>query len=90
MVPRSVQDDVGDREYVIRSQGEKWQFVCPRSADREEQHHDWRVWDGVFSCRTCKQNRHSDPGEESVYEYLVDKVSGERVYRDQLVIEEKV
>lgn len=62
----------------ITSAMEKWRFTCP------EGHHDWRVWDGVFSCETCKSHRDGGRDINSVHEELIDTVTGERVTRSEI------
>lgn len=66
--------------FVIESKAQKWRFTCP------EGHRDWRIWDGVFSCRTCKG--HLDAGEDSasVYDHLIDQKTGQTVTREELAI----
>jgi hypothetical protein len=69
----------GSSEIVIESEVQKWRLECP------EGHHNWRVWDGVFSCRTChEQLQHGGDVETSLYERLVDTRTGDPVTREDL------
>lgn len=63
---------------VITSKHEKWRLECP------EGHKDWRVWNGVFCCQTCKRHRDASEAQESVYDHLQDTKTGEAVTRDRL------
>lgn len=64
---------------TIETAVDKWRFTCP------EGHHDWRVWNSVFCCETCKQRRDSGDDEfTSVYSKLIDQKTGEEVTRDEL------
>lgn len=65
-------------QIVITSKREKWRLECP------EGHKDWRVWNGVFCCQTCKRLRDAGEVQESVYEHLRDGKTDELVTRDQL------
>ncbi|WP_158855607.1 hypothetical protein [Halorhabdus sp. CUG00001] len=69
-------------EFVIEDKVDKWRFTCP------EGHNDWRVWDGVFSCRTCKRNLDAGADAQSVHDHLIDQKTGEKVTRDDLQIKD--
>jgi ribosomal protein L37AE/L43A len=51
---------------------EKWQFACPTP----KRHRDWRVVDGLFECRSCRET----------FSELVDLETGERVAREEVEI----
>lgn len=73
---------------VIKTSAQKWRLVCPYSKDRAASHHDWRLWNGTFECRTCKSKR--DAGELDVdprYKRLWDMKDERWVTRDQLEVD---
>lgn len=69
---------------IIASKAEKWRLECPHGETIGEGHKDWRVWNGVFCCQTCKRLRDAGEDQENVYEHLRDTKTGELVTRDQL------
>jgi len=40
---------------------EKWQFACPH----RKRHRDWRVVDGLFECRSCRDGEKTQTGIET-------------------------
>lgn len=51
---------------------ERWRWACPHP----QRHTDWRVTDGCFECRSCKET----------YQELVDRKTGERVSREEIEV----
>lgn len=49
---------------------QRWRYACPGT----ERHTDWRVADGVFECRSCRET----------YNCLIDRKTGDRVQRDEI------
>lgn len=70
--------------HVIRTRVQKWRFKCTHP----DHHDDWRLWNGVFYCRTCQALR--DAGEldvEPVMDQLWDAKEDRLVSRDRIRIE---
>lgn len=70
--------------YVISSQVEKWRFKCANPPH----HDDWRLWNGIFCCETCKRLR--DNGEthlEATFAELWDSKEEQLVPREQIRVE---
>lgn len=70
-------------EHVIRSTTDKWRFKCPNF-----RHDDWRLWNGVFACRTCQRLR--DAGEvdvDPIFAELWDAKERELVPRERIRVE---
>lgn len=74
--------DRADEVHVITSRVEKWRFKCPM-----KHHTDWRLWNGVFSCRSCQQLRASGERDvEPVFDQLWDDKEERLVPREQIVV----
>ncbi|MDZ7701792.1 MAG: hypothetical protein U5J98_06835 [Halobacteriales archaeon] len=70
--------------HIIDSRVKKWRFKCPN----KPHHDDWRLWDGVFCCQTCKQLRDSGRRDvQSVFDHLWDAKEGQLVPRERIRIE---
>lgn len=70
-------------QIVITTTVEKWRFKCPHF-----RHDDWRLWNGVFQCVTCRKLR--DAGEldvDPVFDELWDDKEKQLVERERLRIE---
>lgn len=69
--------------HVIESRVQKWRFKCPNWPH----HHDWRLWNGVFSCETCRKLRASGKRDvESVFSELWDGKVGQYVPRERIEV----
>lgn len=68
-------------DHVIATPADKWRYTCP------EGHNDWRCWDGRFGCRTCQRHRNGGRDVPTVYEHLIDLVTGEEISREDIRIE---
>lgn len=66
---------------VISSEREKWRLECP------DGHKNIRVWDGVFSCTTCKRNRDGGEDTATVYETIRDTKTGRMVTREDITFQ---
>lgn len=66
--------------HTIATQVEKWRFKCPRY-----RHDDWRLWDGVFSCRTCENLRNAGEIDvDPIYDELWDDKEKQLVPRERI------
>ncbi|MFB6299102.1 MAG: hypothetical protein ABEH65_02460, partial [Halobacteriales archaeon] len=68
-------------QYRISTIPKKWRFVCPKG------HSNWFPIDGVFRCQTCAEQARLDPEIEPEFEQLKDQETGERVDREQIVLD---
>lgn len=66
--------------HIIKTRAGKWRFTCP------EGHTDWRLWNGVFCCETCRRQLDAGEKRDGVYEFLRDQKTGQTVRRDDLEI----
>lgn len=74
-----------DRDPItITSEREKWRFECPAGNQVGDGHDNWRLWNGVFCCETCRRHRNAGEDVQNVYEHLRDKSTGELVSREHL------
>lgn len=74
-----------DEIFVITNRVEKWRFKCPNAPYH---HDDWRIWNGVFCCESCRKLR--DNGERSVepvFDSLWDAKECQLVGRDRIQLE---
>lgn len=74
---------MGRQETVtIRTARDKHRFRCPTPY----RHADWRVWDGKFSCQSCRRLRDNGVDVETTYDRLWDVREARYVTRADLEI----
>ena len=74
------------QKFTIASQAEKWRFECRHGEEPGEGHTTWFPINGHFRCRACADLRRTRPEITPEYDYLRDKITGELVSREQVVL----
>jgi len=68
---------------TISSTVQKWRFKCPKY-----RHDDWRLWNGVYICRSCAKLRAAGQRDvDPVYSELWDDKENQTVPRERILIE---